>query len=839
MSRGYDIGPFRLDTDQRAVTRAGARVELGARATAVLTVLVEHARQFVAKERLIEAAWPGVIVEENNLPVQVHAIRRVLSEVPGGDRWIETLAKRGYRFVGPVSATADPEHDDGEAQRSNLPQTLTSFVGRERDLVEVKRLLPTRRVITMVGAGGIGKTRLALQVAGEVIGAYRDGVWFVDLGSVREPALMPAAVAQSLAVTERVGKSLTDTIGAHLRRLQLLLIIDNCEHLLGECAAFVDALLKSSAGVTVIATSREPLRAAVEQIYPLQPLALPSPGADFNAVQRSEAVQLMIERLRQQIPDFQLTADRAATVAELCIHLDGIPLALELAAARARSLSLEQINARLGNRFRLLTSGARGALPRQQTLRATLDWSYDLLGEDERTMLQRLAVFPGSFSAEAACAIASDANIDEFAVIDLLSQLVARSLLLADPGRGATRYRLLETTRAYAYEKLGEAEEINVLQRRHAEYFCELFSDAPADFLRMNDAQLQAMYVPELEHVRAALDWALGPMGDPATGIALAGASGPLWRMLSLYAEGARRLQLAAAQIGPGTPPLQQALLWRQLGGLVDETPARAEPAFQRAAALYRRTDDRVGLAHTLLQLGRALAYLGNCEAGAAALDEASSLLADIDVPWLRALCVFNHGFLKNRQSDFIGARSDYEQAYALFQRTGDGVTAAAAKANLAIAAWALGDLESAEASLRQHVGLMRAMPIGARRRLGWSLVSLAGGLIERGALDEALAAAREGLPLLLEEGLAWIFVSHLALRAALAGRLVDAARLAGYSGFSWAKQQATPHPVDARTDARLLPILRQAFTAKELEQLLAEGARLSEDEAWAIALEQ
>lgn len=581
----------------------------------------------------------------------------------------------------------------------------------------------------------------------------------------------------------------------------------------------------------------ERLRAPGEQVYPLQPLSLPAADASVDALQRSEAVQLLVERLRQQLPDFALTADRASAVAELCIHLDGIPLALELAAARARSLSIEQINARLGNRFRVLTGGARVALPRQQTLRATFDWSYDLLPEDERVVLRRLAVFPGSFTVEAACAVASDARIDEFAVVDLLSQLVARSLVNADTAGSATRYRLLETTRAYAQEKLIEACDVAHTARRHAAYFCAFFERAPDDCLRLPDERLREIYFPEIDHVRAALDWTFGPGGDATIGIPLAGGSGPLWAMLGLFVEGARRLEAAIASIRAGTPRSQQAMLWRQLGRLVDETPSRASAAFERAASLYRSIGDRQGLAHTLAQLGRALAYLGKLDASEAALAEADSLLAQVDVPWLRALCLFNMGFLKNRQQDLLGASNCYEQAQALFQRAGDDFTAAAARGNIALIAWALGDIEATETAFRQLVTLTRISPMGTRRMRGWWLASLAGVLIERGALEEALAAAREGLPLLLEDATVWPFVSHLALRAALVGRLSDAARLAGYSDCEWRKQQATPHPVDARTFERLRPLLAQAFASDELERLRAEGAQLTGSEACALAL--
>jgi len=552
VTRIYDIGPFRLDSETGVLTKAGAPVALGSRPVAVLTALVERAHQFVPKGSIMDAAWPGIVVEESNLAVQISAIRRVLAQASGGERWIETLTGRGYRFVGPVTERPDDQQGGWRGKRSNLPEALTSFIGRERELVEIKRLLQRNRLVAITGVGGIGKTRLALQAASEVVDAYRDGVWLVELGSIRDPSLVPTSVAQALGAQERAGTPPIESLRAHLKSRQVLLILDNCEHLLDGCAELADAVLGGAADATIIATSREPLRVAGEQIYSLQPLSLPEPEANLETMRHSEAVQLFVERVQRQLPGFELTPARAPAVAELCIHLDGIPLALELAAARARSLSVEQVSARLGDRFRLLTGGSRTALPRQQTLRATLDWSYDLLAEDERVVLRRLSIFPSSFSVEAASAVASDAIIDEFAVVDLLSQLVARSLMIADTSTGATRYRMLETTRAYALEKLAEVEEIETRRRRHAEYFRDLFERAPDDWLQMPDAEWHATYVPELDHVRAALEWALAPAGDSAIGVALAGASGPLWSMLGLWgkARSGSKLPLPALKRG-------------------------------------------------------------------------------------------------------------------------------------------------------------------------------------------------------------------------------------------------------------------------------------------------
>jgi predicted ATPase/DNA-binding winged helix-turn-helix (wHTH) protein len=397
----YEIGPFRLDADAGVLTRAGFPVELGARGVAVLAALVSRSDEYVSKHSIMDAVWPDVVVEESNLAVQISAIRRALAQVSGGEGWIETLPKRGYRFVGPVTVVRDQASKDAGQQRkpSNLPESLTSFVGRERELVEIKRLLPGKRLLTLAGVGGIGKTRLALQVACEVLDAYRDGAWLVELGAITDPSLVPTTVAQVLSVQETSGGSLTQTLCGHLKARQLLLILDNCEHVLSACARLAEAILRAAADVTIIATSREPLHIVGEQSYLMPTLSLPDPTANAEMIGSSEAVQLFVERARRQQPDFGLTATRAPIVAQLCVHLDGIPLALELAAVRIRSLSVEQISARLSDRFRLLTGGTRTALPRQQTLRATLDWSYDLLAEDERVVLRRLALFPWQFHA--------------------------------------------------------------------------------------------------------------------------------------------------------------------------------------------------------------------------------------------------------------------------------------------------------------------------------------------------------------------------------------------------------------------------------------------------------
>jgi predicted ATPase len=624
---------------------------------------------------------------------------------------------------------------------------------------------------------------------------------------------------------------------AHLKSRQVLLILDNCEHLLDSCAHLVNTLLPGAKGTTILATSREPLRVAGEQTYALPPLSLPESGAKAEAIRESEAVQLFVERVQRQLPEFEL-AGRSAAVAGICTHLDGIPLALELAAARTRSLSVEQINERLGDRFRLLTSGSRTALPRQQTLRATLDWSYDLLTEDERVVLRRLSVFPGSFNVDAASAVASDAGIDGFAVIDLLSRLVERSLVVADTSSGDTRYRMLETTRAYGLEKLAEGREIHEVNQQHARYFRDRFAPALDDWLLKPGAEWRERYWSELDDVRAALDWALGPGGDSSIGIALAGGSGVLWSTLGFFGEAIRWFNTAIARVDAHTPESDQARLWLWLGRLVEEEPAKARPALERAVELYRQIDDPLGLGLSLARLGRALAFTGKFEQAEAALTEARPLLERSGPPKALSFYLFNFAYLKSQSGDAIAARTHYEQELALDRRVGDEFAVLATLGNLANVTWALGDLEATAASFREQVTLIRQSSAKTIRLLGWSLTSLAGVLTEMGKLDEALVTAREGLPLVAEGGSAWIFSDSLALRAGLAGKLSAAARLAGFADHIFVVKQATRHPIDLRHRKKLHALLREKFAPDELEGLLAEGAKLSEDEACRLALE-
>ena len=836
----FEIGPFRLDPDAGVLTRDGKPMALGPRGVAVLTMLVEHATEHVAKARIIDAAWPGLVVEEHNLAVQVNAIRRILADAPGGNHWIETLPRRGYRFVGPVAKLRSDRSNTSSSPRSNLPAALTSFVGRERELVEFKRLLSRTRLVTITGVAGIGKTRLALEAASEVLDAYQDGVWIAELASIRDPLLVAGAAAYALGVPERSGKSPTELLAAHLKSRQLLLLLDNCEHLIEACAQLVETLLGEARNLSILTTSREPLRLVGEQIYALHPLSLPQPGSDVGATQASEAVQLLVERLQFQVPGFHLTAERAPAVADICIHLDGIPLAIELAAARARSLSIEQIGARLSDRFRLLASGSRTAPPRQQTLRATLDWSYDLLAEDERVVLRRLSIFPGSFIAEAASAVASDTTIDEFAVVDIQSQLVARSLVIADPGAGQMRYRLLETIRAYGLEKLGEAETMAAIQRRHAEYFCAFFKPAHDGWLCGPEQRWRDLYPQELDNLRAALDWAFAPHGDPAIGITLAAASAPVWQEISLHSEARTRLDQALACMGSDAAATDQARLFLWRGMMMSTmTPAEAVRGLERAVDLYRSLDDALGLGHALARLAGELAIMGQPERSKPLLEEAFRLTEPRGVPKVSARCHYYSGMVEAMAGDLAAARTQYEKALSLFRAAEAERQVIRMLTYIAEMDWAAGDLVSAIAGFREAIALLRVQPRRAvASTLGVTLANLSGALIEHGEPVEAMVMAREGMPLLKDGGYAWLYFDHLALRAALAGNFVTAAKLTAHADLAFAAKQSPRQQIASRAYARARVLLAQKLAPDELARLLAEGGKMSDEDACRLALE-
>ena len=540
----------------------GVAVDLGHRALEILLVLIEARGDLVTKDEILERVWPGIVVEENTLQVHISALRKAL----GGDRdLLKTLSGRGYRFIGNITTEAGaeeplPEHGatwpvplaDG-GRLSNLPAPVSDLIGRQSEIKAILGLASQARMLTLVGAGGIGKTRLGLEVARQLLPSFPDGVWVTELGTLSDPELVPVAVVTALGLTLAAGALSPERVAAALGAKRVLLILDNCEHVIESAARMAEALLRVNPLTHVMATSREPLRASGETVYRVPPLEVPpedmEPAGD---VSQHSAVILFVERARAADAYFSLDRHTAAITGAICRRLDGIPLAIELAAARAPALGVEALAARLDDRFRLLTAGHRTALPRHQTLQATLDWSYELLPESERLVLGRLAVFAGGFALGSASAVAASGEITPSHVIDCVVNLVAKSLLTVDLRGPIAHYRLLDTTRAYARQKLTERGELEPIARRHAECCRDMFERAEADSRTLPTAEWLAAYGREIDNVRAALDWAFSPSGDAAIGVALTVAAVPLWTHLSLMEECRARVERALASLGSG-----------------------------------------------------------------------------------------------------------------------------------------------------------------------------------------------------------------------------------------------------------------------------------------------
>jgi predicted ATPase/DNA-binding winged helix-turn-helix (wHTH) protein len=555
---GVEFGRFRVVPHRRQLLADGRPIALGARSFDLLMALIETPGEVVGKDALLSRIWPNQIVDENRLQGEISVLRKAF----GVDRGlIQTVAGRGYQFTGEIRALAAgraagevPSASSAAAAPralTNLLQPVSELIGRAAELSEVTDLVTNHRLVTLIGEGGIGKTRLGLEVARQLISEFVDGVWVAELAPLSDPGLVSVTVATSLQLELPGGEVSPEWVANMLGARRLLLVLDNCEHVISAAAGMAEALLRANAVVRVLATSREPLRAEGECLYRVPPLAVPAAdGADLEEVLRHGAVRLFVARAHSADPHFSAGGPTAAAAAAICRRLDGIPLAIELAAARGVALGVEELAARLDDRFRLLTGGRRTALPRHQTLQATLDWSYELLPEIERVVLRRLAVFAGSFSLAAASAVAASAEIAASDVIERIANLITKSLVVRDGSGASAQYRLLETTRAYALERLTEVGEWDLAAQSHADYYRGVFERAEAEWQGRPTAEWLADYARELDNVRAALDWAFSPRGDPCIGVTLTVSSVPLWMQLSLLGECRRHVERALRTIG-------------------------------------------------------------------------------------------------------------------------------------------------------------------------------------------------------------------------------------------------------------------------------------------------
>jgi len=547
---------------------------------------------------------------------------------------------------------------------NNLPHQGTSFVGREKELSEVKGYLEKARLITLLGMGGLGKTRLSLEVAAELLHAFPDGVWFLDLAPLRDAELVFTEAAQALGVHEEPDKPLLQTLCAHLKQRRALLILDNCEHLIKASADLAAAVLKAAPHVRLLTSSREALRVPGEQCYPVRPLPVPGKGAGIEALMKSTAVRLFVERAQQHKPSFSLNAKEAPAVAELVARLEGIPLALELAAARVRALTVAEINNRLKDRYKILTGGARVLQERQQTLRALVDWSYDLLGEPEQCVLARLSVFAGGFDLNAAEAVCGAEPLEIDDVLDILGSLVEKSLVMLEERDDAGRYRMLETIRDYASEKLSLTAESDAVAARHCEHYFAETKEANHGMMGPDQAEWIQRIEADLDNVRAATACALAGGVDPVIVVKMAVAMQGFWTLRGYATEGRNVVRAALAL--PAIQSSDIAHAWAlYVGAALAESQsdhAEARQMLELCLTLRRRLGNPNDIAATLSTLSLARLQAGDAAGALETEHEALQIFRDLGDRSGEAIGLIHLGQIRAYMGDTDRAREHLEE---------------------------------------------------------------------------------------------------------------------------------------------------------------------------------
>jgi predicted ATPase/DNA-binding SARP family transcriptional activator len=878
------LDPFR-ETAQQALLKALV-------ASGDLTASLLAYRDFCLRLHQEIHAEPSLETKALFHQLRAEARRRGQASVGGthaaGPRPAQRGDEAGADRVRPTGLTPHASRLTPPSAPRRLPRPLSQFVGRETALHAVEACLETARLVTLTGPGGVGKTRLAIQVADAIADHHRDGVWFVDLSRLFEPALVPQAVAAVLAVQGQADRPLTETLGELLRSKQLMLVLDNCEHLLSACAELVEALLSNSPDLRVLATSRQTLGLTGEVAWQLPgmsvpPQALETAGAAPEALLQFEAVRLFVERGRGATSAFSLTKRNARAVAEVCRRLDGMPLAIELAAARLKALSVEEIAARLDDRFHLLTSGSRTALPRQQTLRATMDWSYELLSPEERILLRRLSVFAGSFPMKAVEGVCTDVEDDKGrndaesptspitpeAVLDLLTRLVDRSLVVversddsrhatvendAPSGRPAcrlspvarntdTRYRLLETIRQYALERLrdmsprSEESEEERLRRRHQEFYLRLAEEA-APYL--GGPEQAGWLDAEIGNLRAALDWALERA--PERALCLANALAGFWIQHGYREEGRQRLAAALDRAGPARHSPVGAWALTHLAHLayLREDYRAARGLFAESLAVQRQLGDQRGSASILEGLGR-VARLQKEYAEARALHEESLSIRRAlgDRQGIAESLIGLGDTLREQGDDPSTWGRFYEEALAIRRELGDRPGMADALGHLANVAWWQGDYAQARRHREESLALWRAT--GSRIGVIHALGALGHLARDQGEYEDARAFYAESLLLRSELGDTYTVIQSLEDFAELAAAERQWARMTRLLGAAEAQREAMRIPLrppEGTGYDRLLSSAREALGKEDVAAAWEAGQAMSLEQATAFALE-
>lgn len=618
-----------------------------------------------------------------------------------------------FQVVHPDIPTDFPPLRSLDARPNNLPIQLTSFIGREREIEEVKRCLGVSRLVNIMGSGGAGKTRLALQAAADLVEGYRDGVWLVELAPMSDPSLVPRAVASAVGASEQPWRAPIETLTEFLRDKSVLILLDNCEHMLAACAYLTGALLRVCPNLKILATSREALKVTGETTWRIPPLSIPDsrhlPSTD--RLSEYDSVRLFVDRAAAITPHFAVTMSNVPAIAQICHCLDGIPLAIELAAARVKVLAVEQIAARLDDRFRLLTEGSRNALPRQQTLRGVMDWSFDLLSTNERVLFRRLSVFAGGWALEAAETVCSGNEVEASEILDLLTHLVDKSLVVAETGGNEARYRLLETVRQYAKVRLDESGEFSIIRRNHCNWYLGLAEQAATALQGSHVEEWLARLETEHDNFRAALTWSQTEPPDAEPGLRLAGALWWFWFLRGYWTEGRRWLEVVVSSrnaVAPAT--LAPALLGASVFAWRRGDNEAAATLGAESLALYEASIDKHGIALALQHLGYVASDRGEDDRALALSEQSFQLCKELGDRWLSTFPLVLQGQISLRRGDLDRAAACFEESLALRREAGDRSRLASSLGLLGKVALARGDYVRGSTLYKEGLTVSRSL---------------------------------------------------------------------------------------------------------------------------------
>jgi predicted ATPase/DNA-binding winged helix-turn-helix (wHTH) protein len=830
------FGPCELRPAQRMLWVHGQPAKLGARAFDVLLALIERRERVVTKDELLDTVWPNVVVEENNLQVQISALRKLL-----GAQVIATIPGRGYRFAAELTDAPTPvaqtpaaptpaECTAGETMRTNLPDVVPPLIGREPDVAAVTALMAQHRLVTLVGAGGVGKSRLAQWLLHQRRSDFAHSVAWIDLAPLADASRLVEHMAAALGVSLGAADALQALVGA-LRPMQALIALDNAEHVLDAVAQTVAVLHDAAPGIRLVLTSQAPLALGAEQVYRLAPHAVPPQDASVPQALAHGAVALFVARAQAVDRRFTLDERNVRAVVDICRRLDGLALAVELAAARVGLLGAAALARGLDERFAVLTAGKRDAPARQQALHAALQWSHDLLTEPERIVLRRLAVCASSFGLELAQQVAADAAVDPWAVVDALAGLVDRSWITVDGA--APRYRLLETPRAFALQRLDAAGEAAPVRRAHAQAMRVLLDRAYAQYFsgqRPIDDWRSALYA-DADNAREALQWGLAH--DAHTAVAIAAVLALAWSSASMHE--ARHALDATAQFITDAVPADVRARWHVEAALVWSTtrPAYAQQQAHQAAALYRSLDDRRGLY-------RALSLTVTCNAQAA-VDEHQRSLAQLqaieDPGWpsvVRERGAEAAAMVHLARGDFAQAMASDHLRDALLAQAGDSTHRLIAQINLMNVELAAG--QAADAARR---GVALRTQLRATRHvaaLNTTELNLSAAYLAQDDAHTAREVAQSAWPQALLCDMQAYWADYLALIAALEGRMHAAAQLLGYSDAGYAAKQWTREVNEHRAVERAEQLVRGTLDAAAFDVERERGRGLADHQAQLVA---